>query len=312
MITFIGVRFAIQSRVFKVEQNSNMRANGTRALKILMLCMLVMVSGCSLIRVAYNNGESLSYLWLDGYVDIESDQRPWVNERIGRVFEWHRKTQMKDYVVLLKQAQRQLQSPIDKPIMLANLADVRKRALVALDHTLPDMADLALDLRPQQLAAITKKFASNNKDYRKSHLRGDLKERQRKRYEKILSQAEYWFGDFNREQEARIRTAANAVPIDNELFNRSRLSRQNELVRLLEKIQKERPSREVTIALLRDYTVPLVMQSGGAEYGDYFNSYRDGMMNVALEVVNITTPAQKAHAAEKLQQLINDFSEIAG
>jgi hypothetical protein len=189
---------------------------------------------------------------------------------------------------------------------------VRKRALVALDHTLPDMADLALDLRPQQLAAITKKFASNNKDYRKSHLRGDLKERQRKRYEKILSQAEYWFGDFNREQEARIRTAANAVPIDNELFNRSRLSRQNELVRLLEKIQKERPSREVTIALLRDYTVPLVMQSGGAEYGDYFNSYRDGMMNVALEVVNITTPAQKAHAAEKLQQLINDFSEIAG
>lgn len=289
-----------------------MRANSSRALKILLLCAVVMLSACGMMRIAYNNGESLTYWWLDGYVDVEKEQRPWINERIGRLFDWHRKTQLKDYAILLKQTQRQLQTGIDKPILLANLAEMRKRAIVTLDQALPDMADLALDLRPQQLAAISKKFAANNREFRKKNLRGDLKERQRNRFDKILSQSEFWFGDFNREQEARIRIAVYAVPIDNDLFNRARLSRQNELMRTLDKIQKERPSREATIALLRDYTVPLLMQSGGAEFGDYFTAYHDAMLNVALEVVNTATPGQKAHAAQKLQEYIDDCNQIAG
>jgi hypothetical protein len=289
-----------------------MGTNPSRVLKALLLCTLLVLSACSMMRVAYNNGESLSYWWLDGYIDIESDQQSRISERLARLFEWHRTTQLKDYAVLLKQAQRQLQAGMDKPVMVANLADMRKRALVTLEYALPDMADLALELDQQQLAAIAKKFASNNNDYRKKHLRGDLKARQRYRYEKTLSQAEYWFGDFSREQEARIRTAVNAVPVDNELFNRARLSRQNELLRTLEKIQKERPSREATVALLRAYTVPLVMQSGGAEFGEYFNAYQDAMMNVALEVINLATPVQKAHAVQKLQQLIDDCNQLAG
>jgi len=265
-----------------------------------------------MMRVAYNNGESLTYWWLDGYIDIETEQQPLISERLARLFDWHRKTQIKDYALFLKQAQRQLQSGVDKPILLANLADMRKRALVMLEHALPDMADLALELNPQQRAAIAKKFASNNSDYRKKHLRSDLKARQRYRFDKVLSQSEYWFGDFSREQEARIRAAVNAVPTDHELFNRARLSRQNELLRILEKIQKERPSREATVALLRAYTVPLAMQSGGPEYGDYFTAYQDAMTNVTLEVINMTTPTQKANAMQKLQRLIDDCNQIAG
>ena len=289
-----------------------MHSNSSRAIKILLLCMALMLSACSMVRVAYNNGESLTYWWLDGYIDIENDQRPWVKERIDRLFDWHRKTQLRDYTRLLRDGQKRLQTGIDKPTALADIAEMKKRLLVTLEAALPDLVDLALDLRPEQLVRINKKFASLNSEYRKDYLRGDLEDRHKYRFKKILSQAEFWFGDFSREQEAQIRKAVAAVPLDNDLYYRARLRRQRDLMTMLTKIQSERPSRDATIAMLRTHLVAAVEQPGGTEYGAFFNTYYDGMAGVVFMIVNSATPAQKQHAHMKLQEFINDFSQLGG
>ena len=275
----------------------------------LLLCALLL-AGCSMLRVAYNNGESLSYWWINSYIDIQSEQRQLVKDRLARLFEWHRATQLKDYVQVLGQGQRRLQQNPDKSMLEADFTQLRQRARVLLEQALPDMADLALSLKPAQIANIEKKFVSQNEEYRKKYLRGDPEQRQRYRFDKTLERAEYWFGEFTREQEAAIRKAVEAVPLDNELYLAARQRRQRDLSNLLNRIQNERPTREKVMQLLKVYTTNVLETPGGAEFDAFFDAYNDGMTGVAVIVINIATPAQKARASLKLQQLMDDFSQM--
>ena len=58
-----------------MRKNFNMGTQKNRLLTLFLVCILMLLAGCSMLRVAYSYGENLSYWWLDGYIDIEQDQK---------------------------------------------------------------------------------------------------------------------------------------------------------------------------------------------------------------------------------------------
>ena len=80
-----------------------------RAAMAKLLCAVLMgaaLSGCSAIKLAYNNLPELGYWWLDGYFDFGDDQAQWVREDIARLHAWHRTNELGRYVVLLQRMER--------------------------------------------------------------------------------------------------------------------------------------------------------------------------------------------------------------
>jgi hypothetical protein len=270
-----------------------------------------MLVACSAVRLGYSNGESVMYWWLNGYVDFQSDQQPWVRKHIANLFAWHRKTQLPEYAKFLTQAQQRLQNNITAADVLNDVDNLTKSAQVMIDRALPGLTDLALALQPQQIAHLEKKFASNNDSYRKEYLRGDLERRQQARYKKVMKQAEYWFGNFSREQEAQIRAASDARPLNNELGLAMRLRRQQELIALLKKVQNEKLGREATKALLKDYVAGIFDQFGDKEHKAFYEASRDSSARMVATIINIATPAQKANARQKLQGWVEDCHTLA-
>lgn len=288
-------------------QNFIMRPSRAFFLKASFFLLACLLAGCSALRVGYANGDSLVYWWLNGYVGFNGDQKPWVRQHIDNLFVWHRKTQLKEYAQLLTQVQQRLQHDKATPAELwADFTAIKKRAALVLEHALPELTDLALSLQPQQIAHLEKKFASNNENYRKEYLRGGLEDRQLVRYKKVMKQAEYWFGDFNAEQKAQMRAASDARPLHNELWLAERIRRQQELIRILKKIQAERPTRGATAAMLKKYIAHSFEGFTYAENKAFFDASRDGMTQMVAVTINIATPVQKAHAAKRLQKLIED------
>ena len=57
-------------------------------------------------------------------------------------------------------------------------------------------------------------------------MRGDTEDRNKVRYKKSMEQFDLWFGDFSREQEAVLRKASDARPLDNEIWLDERMRRQ--------------------------------------------------------------------------------------
>jgi len=97
-------------------QKSNMPPSARRTLQgLFLIAIMTVLAACSSLRLAYNNGDTLLYWWIDGYVDLTSDQKSVVKEDIDKLFHWHRKTQLNDYAQILQTAQRQLAPASPRP-----------------------------------------------------------------------------------------------------------------------------------------------------------------------------------------------------
>lgn len=276
-----------------------------------LVLLVALLAGCGMARMAYNKGEGLSYFWLDRYVDFTDQQRPWVKAEIDEIFVWHRRTELPGYIELLQKAQQRVQAPVTEAEVKADAATVRKHVLLFVDRSIPGLADIALSMHPDQIAHLEKKFASNNDDYRKDNLRGDIAKRQRDRYKKALKQAEYFFGKFSAAQEQRLRELSDARPLNNELVLRERMRRQQAILDMLRRIQAEKPSREAAIQMVREYVKAATEHFGNADHKAYYQAYEAATIRQVTEIINGTTAEQKAHFTHTLQHWINDFQRLS-
>jgi hypothetical protein len=197
--------------------------------------------------------------------------------------------------------------------LLHDFDEIKKRMALLSDKALPDLADLALALRPQQIAHLERKYASNSETFRDDYVRGDIEQRQRYRFKKVMQMAEYWFGSFNREQEAQIRKASDARPLNNALLLADKVQRQKDMIVLLRKIQSERPSHDAVVAMLKDQIDSSFFERTrlSPEQKAFFEASREGAANLAMVIINLTTAEQKAFAVKRAQQWIDDFNQLA-
>lgn len=278
---------------------------------VVLALMLVVVAGCSSLRLAYNNGDTVLYWWLNAYVDLDRDQKGWVREDIDKLFDWHRKTQLKDYVEILRKGQKQVQGNVTQAELLADYSEIKSRTQSLLLKAAPDLADLARSLKPEQIAQMEKKFKSNNDDYRKKFLTGDQEKRQQLRYKKSMEQFELWFGSFSREQEAAIRKASDARPLDNEIWLDERSRRQRNVLNLVQKVQTEKLGKEATVALINTLIRDSFERLEHSERKPFFDAFENSTAQMVLTVIKIATPAQKEHAVKRMQGWIDDFNSLA-
>ncbi len=283
-----------------------------RAGLYIVLALALLLTACSSLRLAYNNGDTLLYWWLDGYIDFDSEQKSDAKHDIDELFRWHRKTQLHDYVQVLEKAQVQLQQgKLSHAELLATYHDVRNRTQVLLIKAAPDIADMALTLHPAQLAQMEKKFAKNNAEFRKKNLKGDREQQNKARYKRAMDQFELWFGNFSNEQEAAIRRASDARPLDNEIWLDERMRRQRSILDLAQRIAREQPSREQAIAWVQSLVRESFARMDNSERKPFIDAYTNSTVDMVYTVVQMATPAQKAHAHKRMQGWIDDFKLLA-
>jgi len=278
---------------------------------LFLIVLMVVVAGCSSLRLAYNNGDTLLYWWLDGYVDLNSEQKSWVQEDIDRLFQWHRKTQLQDYVQILQTAQRQLAAGATQADLQNDYDEIKKRTEALLLKATPELAELARSLQPDQIAALERKFAANTSDFRKKNMRGDKEAQQRFRFKKSMEQFELWFGNFSDEQEALIRKASDARPLNNEIWLDERTRRQNNILALVRRVQSEKLGKEATQAEIQKLIKEGFRRLDNSERKAFFDAAEEANLQLVLTVINMATPAQKAHAQRRMQGWIDDFRSLA-
>jgi hypothetical protein len=293
-------------------QKSNMPPSSGRSLRgLFLIALMVVVAGCSSLRVAYNHGDTLLYWWIDKYVDLNSDQKISVKDDIRDLFRWHRKTQLLDYVQVLKNGQRQLAGNPSAADLAADYEDIKNRTRMLLTKALPELADLARSLEPNQIATLEKQFASNNDDFRKKNMKGDREAQQKFRYKKSMEQFELWFGSFSAEQEAIIRRASDARPLDNQIWLDERRRRQQSILTLVQRVQREKLSKEATMPLIKTVIDENFNRQQDSPHKAFLEASEQASIQLILTVVKIATPEQKAHAQKRMQGWIDDFNSLA-
>jgi hypothetical protein len=290
-----------------------MRTAGVIAKRLSVVLLACALTACSMARFGYSNGDTLAYWWLDGYVGFNTAQRPWVQKRIEAFFKWHRHNELKEYVRLLQAAQARLQHPLTKEQVLADYEEVTKCGDRVIDQLAPDMVELIMTMDADNMDHLKQKFESNNAKFRSDYLSGNVEDKQEYRYKMVMESAEYWFGDFSEQQEAIIRKASDQRPLNNEMWAIDRTQRQQGMMALVKRIQSEKPSREAATEMLKSFVATnYVLRPGTSpEMRAFFEASKEGVAQLTVVIVNVTTQKQKDHANARLQQWIDDLSELA-
>jgi len=281
----------------------------TRAL--FLIALIALLAACSTIRFSYNHGDTLLYWWLDAYVDFEGDQADWVKRDIRELFQWHRKTQLQDYAALLGKFQRQLAANPTQADLVNAYKEIRNRTEVLAYRAVPDMADLALSLTPDQIHQMEQRFEKKNNEYRRKFVSGSVEKRNEARFDKSMEQFKLWFGSFSREQEAALRRASDARPLDNQIWLEERIDRQRKILALVRKIQADKPSKEQAATMITALIREFFGRMDAPERKSFYDSYTHATTNYILTAIRMTTPQQKAHAQKRMQGWIDDFNALA-
>lgn len=277
----------------------------------LLIAAMLLLAACSTLRFTYNHGETLLYWWMNTYLDFDADQAGFVRRDIDHLFQWHRKTQLHEYTLVLRNAQRQLAGAPTPDDLLADYHDILKRSEQLLLKAAPELAGLARTIRPEQIARLEKKFASNNDSFRKKFLRGDSAKKQRYRFDKSMEQLDLWFGGFSREQEALLRAASDARPLDNQLWLDERIRRQQQVLTLLRKVGHDKPTREQTQALIEQLIRDIFLRYESPERKVFYDAYTRATVAMVHTAVRIATPQQKAHAHKRMQGWIDELELLS-
>lgn len=298
-----------------MQKNSSTRGlwsrSGYRAIaSIALAAITVVAAGCGMAKVGYRNGDTVGLFLINRYLDLSSEQKEFVKPRLRALLAWHRKTQLPDYAAFATGLQARATQSITARDIETLGEQSRRKAITTIDHAIPDLADLALRLTPDNIATLKAKFVEDDEKWRDENLSGSLEKRQKKRYEKTLERVEEWYGSLSREQRATLRQLSDARPFDNDILVAERQRRQQELIDLLTRVERDKPSRDAVIASMKSYAERFE-PSPVAERRSFVDSLHRATDEMNAQVHNFATPAQRARAAAKLQEYIDDFRNLA-
>jgi len=265
------------------------------------------LAACSSARLAYNQAPNLTYWWLDGHIDFNSDQTPQVRSKIDEFFQWHRSNELPEYSRRLQAWQDLALRDITPAEACAEFEAIRQRIDAAAERMVAPMARVALQLNAAQLANLQRRQAKSNEDFAKDHLQPNREKAIDERLKKAVERSERFYGRLTTAQRELLRDQLSRSPWDPERTQAERERRQADLLKTVRDLQAnpalaEQAVREHVARINRsptpgypEYSAQLV-QHGCAQFAALHNS---------------TTPEQRANAANALKGYESDVVSLA-
>ncbi len=274
------------------------------------LLLAGLLSGCSALQIGYNNAPSLTYWWLDSYVDFNEAQSPQVRADLAALHAWHRKTELPAYAATLRKLQ-QLAPANVRPEQVCDLsAEVRGHLQRLSDRAEPAITALAPALGKEQLDHLARQFEKRNRKWREEWLEGTPAQRQARRIDKTVERAEMFYGRLDEAQLAVIRNRVASSSFDAQLSYREALRRQQDMLQTL----KEHAGGAAHATHVKAEILALLersLNSPDATYRRHLETMvMEGCQTIAA-LHNSTTPAQRLRAIEVLQGYETDARTLA-
>jgi hypothetical protein len=270
---------------------------------LFLLCLVVAACGGAT-RIAYDNADVAVLAMGNRYLDLEGEQWRHARAAIERFHAWHRRAELSRYAALLQGAAGRVERGVTRDDVEWATASLRARYAVLVDAAVRESAPLLARLDADNVAALEKHFAAEDRKRVCERLSGDSAKRERDRVAAILRRLEDWTGPLAEAQAAPVRRFVQATADDPQHAHEARVRKQHELVRLLRR--NIRAANGASPEELRSF-----LRAWESERGAEQRSYREKFVALILELDRTLSASQRAHAVARLQRYAADFQELA-
>ncbi|MDP4607965.1 MAG: DUF6279 family lipoprotein [Burkholderiaceae bacterium] len=273
------------------------------ARKASVLGAALLLSGCGLLSLAYNQLPNLSYWWLDDYFDFNTAQSTQVRNGLDALALWHKQNELQPYATLLDQASTLATNGFtaEQACQWMDTATARVDALVA--QAAPLAVPVMASLTAAQLAHYQGYIDERNEQWQDEQLRASPQDQLAFRLERSLKQLERFYGRLSTEQQAQVsQLLASSSYQASEAFER-RTANQARLWAWLQAVQQAPVANHGAMAQgLLDvwHTSKQWPQARRLQWCEQVVAFHD-----------IMSPAQRQTASETLAAYAQDLRAIA-
>ena len=275
---------------------------------LLCLMTLLLVGGCSMVRLGYGQLDTIAVWMAHDYFDLNTDQRDAFAQRFERLHAWHRYEQLPEYARFLSDARTRAQRGLRTEDMLWLFDGVKARYGVIAMRAAPEAADLLATLSGPQIESFRRELdKANRKFLRENRTNQSIAERRQAQQRRTLTQLRDWVGPLSSAQEQRINALLQQVPLVDKLRHEDRLNRQRELLAILEMRNEDR----VTFTRrIRDWLTQ--WESGRSpQLAQAFAEAWHRRAEFYAAVDRLLSAEQRIHLAHRLRDFAEDFRQLA-
>jgi ribosomal protein S18 len=276
-------------------------------MRLWVVALAAALGGCGgVVRIAYNHGDFALRMMANEYLDLQGEQQDLLKAQLARFHEWHRREELPLYAGIFQGAADRLAPGLKREDVTWAFGAVRARYRVFMLQAADESAPVMATLKPDNYAALAKKFADTNAKFTKEYLGPDQVKRDRARAKWLVERFEFFMGDLTDAQVALLERFVQSQPRINEVRLTDRKRRQQEFVELLQAYQTSPELAE----RLRGYFVN--WESGrGREHAKYAREWEERLVQLVLDVDATLTPEQRQRVVARFEGFAEDCRVLA-
>lgn len=270
-----------------------------RALLVALAASLL--SGCSMVRLAYENADTYIRWRANAFLDVHGEQAEELDASIDAFLDWHREQALPQYAKLASEAALRLEKGMSPEDLVWGYDSLMAQGRESLRAAATRLAPLLGKLDAGQIEHIEKRLAEENRRFEREFLRGTERARRERRAKRIAGRLEDWVGTLSQAQLERVRQYSDSAPLlagmrdkDNRRLQAAGLEliRARALERMPEFVARWDSGRDPA------YTVAI-------------ESTRRQLHALLLDLDRTLTPEQRARAVANLRRYAADFKLLS-
>ena len=211
--------------------------------RIISALLLVVLAACSAVKIGYNNAPTLTYWWLDNYIDFNDQQAPLVRERLVALLQWHRQSELPAYAESLRTMQKLADSNVTADQICGLWSDVQSHVQRLGVQLAGPASSIVPTIRPDQLRYLSLQFEKKNQKWRDEWMDVTPQDLHKRRLRQATERAEMLYGRLQDSQRNLLRQRIEDSRFDAKLVYGDYLRRQEDIARVLHEHSQTQPSR---------------------------------------------------------------------
>lgn len=278
--------------------------NALRFSLVALLCAATLL-GCSRIDLAYRNLDTLVPWSLGDYLDMNREQKNWLDQRLQAHLAWHCTTQLPGYLDWLDRMRAMVaEDQVTDQALQQRTAEAREAIARVTEAITPSAVELLRGMDDQQVEEMRQAFADDIRERQRTYVDTPLAKQISKRAERMEKRIKPWLGELNAAQRLRVQNWSQALGDQNRQWIANRAHWQQQL--LLAMQQSATPSFEPRVAQLLQHKESLWTQ----DYRKAFNNTELQARGLLVDLIKDSTPGQRQFLQERLSKVRTSFSEL--
>ena len=266
--------------------------------------LLLFLAGCSIVSL-YRYADWIILWQADHYLDLTSDQRHDLAQRLTSLLARHRREAIPQYEAFLVQIRQRFERGLTNQDIDWVYTSYDRLRNDLVNRVIADSGGVLASVDGRQVRILEAAFQKDQAKAAKL-MQVPESERLKKRADTTIDWLEDWLESLSKEQEAQIRELSLALPDTEPFWATYQQQRQQELLALLRQPRTSESLARELRALLVFYPDPTAPQA----YQDVIRQMRDAVKPMALAIDQLVTAGQRRHAVAKLQRLIDRLHDL--